>query len=71
MKKLTSYEAAYAELQEILQQVQDADTGLDDLEKYMERANVLVEFCKTKLRSLESKLDEFQPKKTGQDSLES
>lgn len=57
-KKLT-YEAAYAELQEILVSVQQEEINLDALAKKLKRAKELIEFCKKKLHAVEEELDEI------------
>lgn len=56
MKKPDSYEAAYAELQEILQIIQNPESGIDDLAEKMARAQELLDFCRKKLRNLEETL---------------
>ncbi|MBR9920170.1 MAG: exodeoxyribonuclease VII small subunit [Bacteroidetes bacterium] len=57
MKEPKTYEAAFAELQEILNQVQNPETGVDELEKKMDRARQLIAWCRDRLRGLEEKLE--------------
>ena len=58
MEKKANYKEAYAELQEILQDLQAELIDIDQLSEKLERARVLVAFCKEKLRSAEEKLQQ-------------
>jgi exodeoxyribonuclease VII small subunit len=57
MSKKLTYDAAFAELSKILNDLQSEDTGLDQLKKAAE----LTEFCKAKLRTIEEDIDKVNP----------
>ena len=59
MKKQMTYDSAYAELNRILQQLQNDESGLDELSTQLTRAGELVKFCREKLRSIEEDLDKL------------
>jgi len=48
-----TYESAYAELQQIVQDLQGEMVGIDDLALKIERAQELVRFCRERLRQTE------------------
>ena len=52
MKEI-SYESAWAELQGILQQLQNETIGIDELGKKVLRAQELIRFCRERLRQTE------------------
>ncbi len=56
-----TYDTAYAELNNILISLQSDETGLDDLSEKLKRAAELSEFCKSKLRSIESDIEKVSP----------
>jgi len=51
-----SYEAAWQELQTIVQALQEEIVGIDDLSQKINRANELIRFCREKLRQAESEI---------------
>lgn len=53
--KLT-YEAAYAELQQIVQDIQNETVGIDDLTAKIARASELIRFCRERLRMTEEEV---------------
>jgi exodeoxyribonuclease VII small subunit len=61
MSKKITYDAAYAELSQILNTLQDEDTSLDELSTLLKRANELADYCKTKLRSIEEEIEKISP----------
>jgi exodeoxyribonuclease VII small subunit len=61
MSKKMTYDTAYAELNNILISLQSDETGLDDLSEKLKRAAELSEFCKSKLRSIESDIEKVSP----------
>ncbi|MBK9735379.1 MAG: exodeoxyribonuclease VII small subunit [Saprospiraceae bacterium] len=61
MSKKMTYDTAYAELNEILTSLQTEDSGLDHLSEKLKKAVELSEFCKTKLRSIESDIEKISP----------
>ena len=54
--KSLNYDKAYNELLEIIANLQQDNTGLDELSEKIKRANELINFCKEKLRSTESEI---------------
>lgn len=54
---ITSYEKAMQELQEIVDQLQEETIGIDDLSAKVKRAAELIQFCKEKLRSTGSDIE--------------
>ena len=61
MSKKMTYDTAYAELNNILISLQSDETGLDDLTEKLKRAAELSEFCKSKLRSIETDIEKISP----------
>ena len=61
MSKKLTYDAAFAELSKILNDLQSEDTGLDQLSDMLKRAAELTEFCKAKLRTIEEDIDKVNP----------
>ncbi|MBK9639118.1 MAG: exodeoxyribonuclease VII small subunit [Bacteroidetes bacterium] len=55
MKKF-NYEKAKAELEKILEELEQGETGIDALAKHVKRAGELIRQCKEKLRSTESEV---------------
>lgn len=56
-----TYDTAFAELNNILVSLQSEETGLDDLSEKLKRAAELSEFCKSKLRSIETDIEKISP----------
>jgi exodeoxyribonuclease VII small subunit len=54
-----SYEAAWAELQSIVEELQSEKTGIDALAEKVERAAVLANFCRERLRQTEEQLEKL------------
>ena len=54
-----SYENAMKELQEIVTNLQNEVTSVDELSEKVKRAAELIEYCKTKLRSTEESIDKL------------
>jgi len=53
-----SYSEAITELQELTQLLQSNGVEIDDLGPKMKRAELLIQYCKGKLRGLEQDLEE-------------
>jgi exodeoxyribonuclease VII small subunit len=51
-----TYESAYAELQQIVQDLQGEMVGIDDLALKIERAQELIRFCRERLRQVETEV---------------
>ena len=58
-KKKMTYEAAYAELQQILATLQQQEVGLDDLARHLTRARELITYCRERLRAVEEDLEDI------------
>jgi len=51
MNKKTDYTAAFAELQQIVAEIEEGEISVDDLSEKVKRAAELIKICKTKLTS--------------------
>ena len=51
------YASAYAELQQIVRDLQDETTGIDELTARIARAAELIRFCREKLRTVETEIE--------------
>lgn len=51
-----TYESAYAELQQIVQDLQGEMVDIDDLALKIERAQELIRFCRERLRQVEAEV---------------
>jgi exodeoxyribonuclease VII small subunit len=54
-----TYESAWAELQAIVQELQAETVGIDALTEKIERAGVLANFCRERLRKTEEQLEKL------------
>lgn len=59
MKKTSTYEAAYKELQEILDDLKTDEITIDELETKVKRAAKLAKYCSEKLRTTEENLEKI------------
>lgn len=57
MGKEFDYKAAVEELEAIAARVEDPQTGIDDIDKYIRRSEELVQTCRRYLRGAREKLD--------------
>lgn len=57
-KKITSYEKAMQELEQIVAAMQTGTIGIDQLTEKVDRAAVLMNYCKTKLRDTEATIEQ-------------
>ena len=51
--KSLSYQSASDELREIVFSIENGNIGIDNLPEKIERASILLSFCKNKLRDIE------------------
>lgn len=58
MKESFDYSKAMEELEAIAAKVEDPQTGIDDIDKYMKRSGELIEACRGYLRGVREKLEE-------------
>lgn len=54
-----TYESAWAELQNIVQELQSETVSVDDLAAKIERASLLANFCRERLRNTEEQLEKL------------
>lgn len=57
MAKEKSYDQAYEELQNLVSSIQSEETGLDKMEAQVKKATELIQYCQSKLRSLENEIN--------------
>ena len=53
-----TYNTAFAELEELVAQIEDKDIQLDTLAEKVKRAKELIKFCEEKLRGIELDIEE-------------
>lgn len=56
MKNKTTYTQAIAELEEIVNEIENEDIGVDELSEKVKRASVLIKICKDKLYKTEEEV---------------
>lgn len=56
MEKETKYEAAYAELQSIVRQMEGEEMDIDQMAEAVKRAQVLIQLCKDKLTKTDAEI---------------
>lgn len=54
-----SYEKSFQELEKIVQAIESGEVGLDELEKKVKRASVLIEACRMQLRNTEQEISDM------------
>ena len=57
MKEKFEYTKAIEELEAIAAKVEDPNTGIDDIEKYIKRSQELIEACRAYLRGAREKIE--------------
>jgi exodeoxyribonuclease VII small subunit len=58
-KSEIDYKTALVELQKIVEKIEDPNTDLRDISKYVKRANELIKRCRELLREIEDNLPEM------------
>lgn len=56
MSEKFSYEKAKAELETILEKLEQGETGIDELSKLVKRASELIRLCREKLRKTDDEV---------------
>ena len=56
MEKNMTYESAYAELQQIAEEIEEETVSVDTLAEKVKRASILIQFCQQKLRGTEDEV---------------
>ena len=59
MKEKFDYMKAVEELESIAQRIEDPQTGIGDIDKYMKRSEELIEACREYLRGARGRLDDM------------
>lgn len=59
MEKETKYEAAYAELQGIVRQMEGEELDIDQMAEAVKRAQVLIQLCKDKLTKTDAEIQKI------------
>ena len=57
MKEKLEYTKAIEELEAIAAKVEDPNTGIDDIDKYIKRSQELIEACRAYLRGAREKIE--------------
>lgn len=57
MPEKFSYEKAKSELENILEELERGEAGIDTLAKHVKRASELIRLCREKLRSTEGEVE--------------
>lgn len=55
-----TYNTAFAELEELVAQIEDKDIQLDTLAEKVKRAKELIKYCEEKLRGIERDIEEVE-----------
>ena len=58
MEQAFDYKKAIEELEAMAAKVEDPNTGIDDIDKYMKRSQELLEACRAYLRGAREKLND-------------
>lgn len=66
-KRKPTYEKSISRLEEILQQIENQDIGIDELSDKIKEANEIIEFCRTKLKTTESEINQLLNKEKVED----
>jgi len=59
MKEGINYTEAFAELENIVREIEQGDISVDELSEKVKRASLLVKICKDKLTSTEENVDKI------------
>lgn len=56
-KEKMNYDAAVAEIEEILEKIEEGDLGVDELAEKVERVSRLLKLCRDRLKSTEAQIN--------------
>ena len=59
MEENLTYEAAYAELEQIAREIETEAVSVDELALKVKRASELINFCQSRLRSTEAEVNKI------------
>ncbi|HZV71451.1 MAG TPA: exodeoxyribonuclease VII small subunit [Saprospiraceae bacterium] len=57
-KKLNDYDLAMAQLEKLVEQIQNGEMGLEEMRNEVKTAMELIQLCRNKLRNIETDLEE-------------
>ena len=57
MKTNLSFDKAFADLEKLVEQIEDENIQLDDLSDKVKEANELIKYCETRLRTIAEDID--------------
>jgi len=58
-KAKLSYDKSYQELQDIIEAINDGETGIDELQEKVKRARTLLASCQKQLRATEKEIEKL------------
>jgi exodeoxyribonuclease VII small subunit len=58
MKKDLTFDKAFNDLTELVEEIEDDDIKVDTLAVKVKQANELIKFCETKLRGIQTEINE-------------
>ncbi|MDR1974235.1 MAG: exodeoxyribonuclease VII small subunit [Bacteroidales bacterium] len=65
-----TYETAYAELEQIAEEIENEEVSVDILAEKVKRASELVAFCQTKLKATEEEVNKILAQMAGTSTTE-
>jgi len=63
MKTIMSFDNAFAELEKLVEQIEDENIQLDTLAEKVKKATELIKYCETKLRSIAEEIEKAKTAK--------
>lgn len=69
-KEKINYDASVAEIEEILEKIEEGDLGVDELAEKVERVSKLLKLCRDRLRSTEEQINKILDSDQSSDNLE-
>ena len=67
MKNKPGYEDSLKELNQILSELESGEISVDEIAKKVKRANELLDYCQSRLRSIENEMEKFFGDKDDED----
>ena len=58
-KEKINYDASVAEIEEILEKIEEGDLGVDELAEKVERVSKLLKLCRDRLQSTEEQINKI------------
>ncbi len=69
-KEKINYDASVAEIEEILEKIEEGDLGVDELAEKVERVSKLLKLCRDRLQSTEEQINKILDSDQSSDNLE-